>query len=95
MELSRTVRIPEELKHVLERRKILEADLRRTIEHAEESGDIIEDHSNGHRIASLRLASAIYWVEYSVPDGAYLVHNAYSHSLTAEPEEIHEAAAEP
>lgn len=93
MEPPRTVRIQKELRHVLEDRKILEADLCRTIEHAEESGDFIEDHSNGHRTSSLRLACATYWVEYSEHDGAYVVHDAYSHRFTAESEEIREAAA--
>ncbi len=93
MKLSRTVRIAAELRHVLERRKIREADLCRTIDHAEESGDMIEDHSNGHRIASLHLADATFWVEYSQHDGAFVVHDAYSHRLTAQPEEIREAAA--
>jgi hypothetical protein len=81
MEPSRDVLISEELSQLLEKRMILEQDVRRTIYYAEDSGDIIEDHSNGHRIASLRVACVTYWVEYSEYDGSYVLHDAYSHRM--------------
>lgn len=81
MNASRTVLIPEELRQLLEERMILEQDVVRTIDFAEESGDIVEDHSTGHRLASLRAACVTYWVEYSGQAGAFVVHDAYSHRM--------------
>ncbi len=81
MEPSRNVLISDELSELLEKRMILEQDVRRTIYYAEDSGDIIEDHSTGHRVASLRVACVTYWVEYSEYDGSYVLHDAYSHRM--------------
>ena len=81
MEPSRNVQIPEELRPLLEKRMILDQDIQRTIDSAEQSGDIIEDRLTGRRLASLRVACVTYWVEYSEQDGAYLVHDAYSHRM--------------
>jgi glutamate synthase (NADPH) small chain len=81
MEPSCNVQIPEELRPLLEKRMILEQDIQRTIYSAEQSGDIIENQLTGRRLASLRVACVTYWVEYSEQDGAYLVHDAYSHRM--------------
>jgi NADPH-dependent glutamate synthase beta subunit-like oxidoreductase len=81
MEPSRNVLIPEELRPLLEKRMILDQDVQRTIDSAEQSGDLIEDQQTGQRLASLRVACVTYWVEYSEQDGAYLVHDAYSHRM--------------
>jgi hypothetical protein len=81
MEPSRNVLIPEELKSLFEKRMILEQDIQRTIDSAERNRDIIEDQRTGRRLASLRVACVTYWVEYSEQDGAYLVHDAYSHRM--------------
>ena len=81
MEPSHNVQIAQELRPLLETRMILEQDIQRTIESAEQNGDIIEDQLTGRRLASLRVAGVTYWVEYSEQDGAYLVHDAYSHRM--------------
>jgi Fe-S oxidoreductase len=81
MEPSRNVLIPDSLKQLLEKRMILEQDVRRTIDSAEESGEIIEDQSTGRRLASLRVACVTYWVEYSLAGDDFEVHDAYSHRM--------------
>lgn len=81
MEPTRPVLIPEELKQLLERRMILEQDVQRTVDYAEQSGDRIEDASTGRRLASLRVACVTYWVEYSEQAGAFVVYDAYSHRM--------------
>ena len=68
----------------LERKLILEDDLRQTIAHAEDSGAKLIDRQSGHCIASHRLVSMTYWVEYSLADGRYVVHRAYSHRMQLE-----------
>ena len=81
MEPSRSVLIADELRPLLETRMILEQDVRRTIDQAEECLDWIEDQSTGRRLASLRQACVTYWVEYSVDGDACTVHDAYSHRM--------------
>ena len=81
MDPSRPLLIPDELQKLLEKRMILEQDVRRTIDQAEENADWIEDQASGHRLASLHVACVTYWVEYSFRDGATVVHDAYSHRM--------------
>ncbi|MGB7137252.1 MAG: hypothetical protein WBD46_18340, partial [Acidobacteriaceae bacterium] len=81
MEPSRLLLIPDDLQPLLEKRMILEQDLRRTIDQAEESSDWIEDQATGRRVASLHVACVTYWVEYSLRDDAAVVHDAYSHRM--------------
>jgi NADPH-dependent glutamate synthase beta subunit-like oxidoreductase len=81
MEPTRPVLIPEQLKALLEMSMIVEQDIKRTIEHAEQSGDTIEDQATGRRLASLRVACVTYWVEYSEQDGSCVVHDAWSHRM--------------
>jgi len=81
MKPSRMIVIAEELRQLLEKRMILESDVRNTINSAEESDDWIEEKSSGHRLASLRVACVTYWVEYSVDEDVYRLHDAYSHRM--------------
>lgn len=75
LELSPAVR------ELLERRMILEEDLRRTIARAEAGGARLRDPRTGRLLASHRPAAVTYWVEYEVAGGGYVVHNAYSHRM--------------
>jgi len=73
-----------EMMAVLERRLILLDDLRCVIEHAEATGERLEDPNSGHFIACHRPACVTYWVEYSRSGPAFAVHNAYSHRMQVE-----------
>lgn len=68
----------------LERKLILLEDIRRTIRYAESSGRKLLDRNNGRTIASRRSVTITYWVEYTVEDGRYVVHRAYSHRMELE-----------
>jgi hypothetical protein len=81
MEPSIALHISEELSTLLEERMILVEDVRRTIAHAEQTGDKIENPANGRFVASFRPVSVTYWVEYSPEDNGFTVHNAYSHRM--------------
>jgi NADPH-dependent glutamate synthase beta subunit-like oxidoreductase len=74
-----------EVQSDLERKLILEDDVRQTIRHAETSGSKLLDPKTGHFIASHRLVSMTYWVEYTadrtVEEGRYIVYRAYSHRM--------------
>ncbi len=72
-----------EVRALLERRMILLEDVRKVIEHAERTGDRLEDPQTGRRLASHRPVEVTYWVEYSAAQGGagFVVHNAYSHRM--------------
>jgi len=81
MEPEVTLSITDEVRALLEERMILADDVRRTIEHAEQTGDKIENPASRRFMASYRPVCVTYWVEYS-PDGdGFAVHNAYSHRM--------------
>jgi NADPH-dependent glutamate synthase beta subunit-like oxidoreductase len=81
METPRNLIFPDEIRQLLEKRMILEQDVRRVIDYAEESGDRIQDQSTGRSVASFRSACVTCWVEYFAQDGDYTVHDAWSHRM--------------
>ena len=81
MDPSIALHISEEVRTLLEERMILIEDVRRTIAHAEQTGDKIENPAIGRSVTSFRPVSVTYWVEYSPEGGGFAVHNAYSHRM--------------
>jgi len=65
----------------LEKKLILLDDVRQTVRHAEASGEKLLDRNTGRFIACHRPVSMTYWVEYTLEDGRYVVHRAYSHRM--------------
>jgi NADPH-dependent glutamate synthase beta subunit-like oxidoreductase len=65
----------------LEKRMILADDVRKVIAHAEASGQKIWNPQTGLFIASFRPAAVTYWVEYTIQQEEFVVHNAYSHRM--------------
>ena len=80
--------IDPEVAVLLEKRMILVEDLQKVISHAESTGKKILDAATGHLVAHFRPVSVTYWVEYSLRDSGFIIHNAYSHRM-----EVIEAAA--
>lgn len=76
-----TLIIAPEVHALLEKRMILEDDVRRVIEHAEESGEKLVMPAEGHCLASWRSACVTWWVEYAKSGAGYVVYNAYSHRM--------------
>ncbi|MCU0603022.1 MAG: heterodisulfide reductase-related iron-sulfur binding cluster [Desulfobacterales bacterium] len=76
----RLIIAPEVAEH-LDRRRILEEDLRQIIHAAEKSGNVVVHPATGRRKASLRPYLATIWVEYSSSPEGYVVHTAYSHRM--------------
>ncbi len=79
--------IPPEIQEILEKRLILVEDLRQVIETAEKTGGRLLNRQTGHYLASQKLGSVTYWVEYTPQQVAYQVHNAYSHRMEIGKEE--------
>jgi len=65
----------------LEKRMILMDDVRKVIAHAEATGKKIWNPQTGRLIASHRPAAVTYWVEYTIQQEEFVVHNAYSHRM--------------
>ena len=75
------LQISEAVRQVMERRMILESDVRKTIEAAESRGQKFKI-PNGHFLATHCPASVTYWVEYTPgANGACEIYNAYSHRM--------------
>jgi hypothetical protein len=73
--------ISPEVKTLLDKRRLKEDDLRKTIQHAEQTGQKFEHPPSGHFLAGLRPYFVTVWVEYSPRDDGYEVHSAYQHRV--------------
>lgn len=73
--------ISPEVAQLMEKRMILAEDIRKVIAHAESTDEKIENSATGRFLASHRPVSVTYWVEYSVLDTGFEVHNVYSHRM--------------
>jgi hypothetical protein len=73
--------ITEEVRQVLEKRLILVEDIRRVIEAAEKTGGRLVNKNTGHSLASQKVGSVTYWVEYTPQEAGFVIHNAYSHRM--------------
>ena len=65
----------------LEERGIRDEDVRRTIAHGEETGNIFVHPATGRRTVSFRPGNTTYWVEYEREGGIFRVVRAYSHRM--------------
>jgi hypothetical protein len=82
LELPVKLLIADEVSALMERRMILEEDVRKTIAHAEQTGEKIKHPATGHWLACHRPSCVTYWVEYTTTaDGAFQIHNAYLHRM--------------
>ncbi len=73
--------IPEEVKEIMEDRMILVDEVASVIAQAEATGNKFRDTVSGNFIACFKIASVTYWVEYSMQEEGFLLHNAYSHRI--------------
>jgi NADPH-dependent glutamate synthase beta subunit-like oxidoreductase len=73
--------LPEEVQKMVEDRLILVEDMQKVIEYAERTGKRMFNAASGHYLAYFKPTSVTYWVEYSLEDGAFWVHKAYSHRM--------------
>ena len=71
----------EEVRRRIDDRRILEDDIRKVINHAEQSGKRLQNAGIGHFLAYLQSENVTFWVEYSPGNNGFLVHNAYCHRM--------------
>jgi Fe-S oxidoreductase len=79
--------IDQEVAELLDRRHILDDDIRKVIFHAEQTGKHLINQNNNHRLASYKPVRVTYWVEYEPVTEGNVIHNAYSHRMQL-PEEL-------
>lgn len=65
----------------IDRRLILEEDIREVIGYVERTGNCFRHPNTGHFLAYYKPANVTYWVEYSPAEDGYTIHNAYSHRM--------------
>lgn len=70
-----------EVRDLIADRLILDDDLKKVIQYAEESGRKLVNKANGHFLAHHTLGNVTFWVEYSRDEDVFAVHNAYSHRM--------------
>jgi len=70
-----------EVLQIMEKRMVLAEDIRKVIAHAEATGEKMEDTATGRLLASYRPIAVTYWVEYSVRETGFEIHNVYSHRM--------------
>jgi glutamate synthase (NADPH/NADH) small chain len=73
--------ISPEVREILEKRRILDEDLKQVIHEAEISGSSLVHSRTGRLKACARPYRATIWVEYSAALEGYVIHNAYSHRM--------------
>jgi glutamate synthase (NADPH) small chain len=71
-----------DVREILEKRRILDEDIKQVIYEAESSGSSLVHPQTGHLKACSRPCQATIWVEYSPAPEGYVIHNAYSHRMT-------------
>jgi Fe-S oxidoreductase len=73
--------ISDEVRDLLEKRRILDQDIQKTILACENSGRKLCNPNDEYILASHRPVRVTYWVEYKPVDGGYEIRNAYSHRM--------------
>jgi hypothetical protein len=74
--------ISDEVRDVLEERKILESDIQKVIDFAERTGTKLFNRRTGRFLAHYNPAATVtYWVEYTPVEGEFTIHKAYSHRM--------------
>ena len=65
----------------LDQRRILDDDIKRVIEHAQNSGNRLLHPETGHYKASFKPYKTTFWIEYTPLADGYEIHNAYAHRM--------------
>jgi Fe-S oxidoreductase len=65
----------------IDERRILEDDIRKVIDYAEQSGKRMRNNETGNYLAYFQPGNVTYWVEYSPEGDGYKVYNAYCHRM--------------
>ncbi|ACV64162.1 protein of unknown function DUF224 cysteine-rich region domain protein [Desulfofarcimen acetoxidans DSM 771] len=73
--------ISPEVQERLEDRRILKSDLQMVIEHAEKTGNKLQNRKTGRLLAYYKPVQVTYWVDYLPEKDGYEIYNAYCHRM--------------
>ena len=77
----------DEARRMMDERMILTGDVIAVLEDFRQNGEAVLDAESGLLIARKRVGNATFWVKFSLTDGGYLVHRAWSHRMRVEKRE--------
>jgi hypothetical protein len=72
------------VRKLMEERHILDEDLIQVIQHAEKTGEKLYQPGSDGFLSKLRIKNVYFYAEYSIIEGGYRIHTAYSHRFTLE-----------
>lgn len=75
------LKISPDVRRLMEARRILNEDVQKVVYQAQQSGRKFFNQSTQRLKASFKPYHAIFWVEYSLEDDGYRIHNAYTHRM--------------
>lgn len=81
MQVNIRLDLTEEIRWLMEERMILEEDIRQVLTAADQTGKRIWNSETERYTAYHKPGSVTYWVEYSILENGYRIHNTYSHRL--------------
>jgi hypothetical protein len=70
-----------EVRDRLDRRRILDDDIKRVIHHAQSTAQRLFHPETGHYKASFKPYKTTFWIEYTPLSDGYQIHNAYAHRM--------------
>ena len=73
------------VRHAMQERRILESDIEKVVKHVSETGQYIKHGTSGRCLASFRPVSVTYWIEFTLEDAVYTIHNTWSHRMNIIP----------
>ena len=81
MESHKQVRlfVEPEVRNILEKRRISDKEIQKTLFAAEHTSQKFVHSKNGHFLAGVRQKNVSIWVEYSPIDNGYEIFNAYQY----------------
>lgn len=74
--------IDPEVRAVLDKRRLSDADIQKTLAGAEQTGKKFVHPQTNHFLAGMRQDAVSIWVEYSPREDGFEIHNAYQYRLT-------------
>ena len=80
--------ISSEIEAKINRERILDDDIAAVINFCERTGRKLTDPDSGHNIGYCEIEHMTCWAEYSAVEDGFAVHNAYSHRMKIELEEV-------
>ncbi|NVN93453.1 MAG: 4Fe-4S dicluster domain-containing protein [Desulfuromonadales bacterium] len=70
-----------EVRRKIDERRILEADIKKVIDHAERTGKRLQSARNGLFRTYLQSENVTFWVDYTPAESGFTVHNAFCHRM--------------